>query len=192
MGERNNVYRKMTKIKHQGKIIEVVHEDVEINGKKKTFEFARRSPGVRLIIPHKNGFLISKEYRHELKDYDYRLPGGKVFDSLKEYNQSLKAKTDIVKSAEQTARREAREEVGIDVKKLSFLHKSICGATVIWDLFYFKVIEFEQKDQKLEEGEDITVEWVSAETAKEMCLDGRIREERSAPIFLRYLNGEYE
>ncbi len=43
------------------------------------FETAVRSPGVRLIIVKDNQMLITKEFRGELDDYDYRLPGGKVF-----------------------------------------------------------------------------------------------------------------
>ena len=41
----------MEKVTHKGKIIEVVQKEVEQGGKTITFEFARRSPGVHLIIP---------------------------------------------------------------------------------------------------------------------------------------------
>ena len=70
----------MEKITHQGKIIEVVQKEVEYNKKTQIFEFARRSPGTRLIIPKGDKILISKEHRHEVGGYDYRLPGGKFYD----------------------------------------------------------------------------------------------------------------
>jgi len=177
----------MEKITYKGKIIEVVEKAVEQNGKTKTFEFARRSPGTRLIITKGNKIFLTKEFRHETGGYDYRLPGGKVYDSLDEYNNALASGVDIIKAAQAAAIKEACEEVGIEVKDISLLHKSICGATVVWDLFYFVVKDFTQTTQRLEDGEGIQVEAVERDQAQKMCLDGTIGEERSALVLLRYL-----
>lgn len=177
----------MEKITHQGKIIEVVQKEVDINGKKKVFEYARRSPGTRLIIPKGDAVLLTKEFRSELNNYDYRLPGGKVYDSLDEYNNALSSNIDINESAKTAAIKEAKEETGVEVKELSFFHKSVCGATVVWDLFYFVVNEFSESSQNLEDGEDITFEFIDKDAVKKMCLDGSISEERSALVLLRYL-----
>jgi len=178
----------MEKITHQGKIIEVVQKEVEHNGKTQIFEFARRSPGTRLIIPKGDKILLSKEWRHEIGGYDYRLPGGKVYDTLKEYNKALEKNIDISESAKNAAIKEAREEVGIEVKDISFFHKSVCGATVVWDLFYFIVNDFKEVSQELGDGEDITIELVDRNKVKEMCLNGAISEERSAFVLMQYLN----
>ncbi len=178
----------MERITYQGKLIEVAEKTVLINDKEKIFEFARRSPGVRLIIPSGESLLISKEFRHELGGYDYRLPGGKVFDSLEEYNSFLAGGEDIIKAAKRAAIKEAKEELGIETNDITFFHKSVCGATVVWDLFYFIVNSHTKVLQTLEEGEDITEEIVSKERIKEMCLSGQISEERSALVILRYLN----
>ncbi len=177
----------METITHKGNIIEVVQKESDINGKRKVFEFARRSPGTRLIIPKGNTILLTKEFRNELNRYDYRLPGGKVYDTLDEYNTALLSGVDINESAKIAATREAKEETGIEVKNLSFFHKSICGATVVWDLFYFVINEFIEGEQHLEEGEDITFEFIDKEKVKAMCLDGSISEERSALVLLKYL-----
>jgi ADP-ribose pyrophosphatase len=177
----------METITHKGKMIEVVQKEVEQAGMKKTFEFARRSPGTRLIIPKENTILLTKEFRHELNGYDYRLPGGKVYDLLDEYDHALSEGKDIDESAKQAAIKEAREEVGVEVRDISFFHKSVCGATVVWDLFYFVVNDFVQGEQDLEHGEDITFEFYDREKIKHMCLDGSISEERSALVLLRYL-----
>lgn len=181
----------MEKITFQGKIIEVVQKEVEQNGKIKTFEFARRSPGTRLIIEKGNKIFLTKEFRHEVGGYDYRLPGGKVYDTLDEYNIALESGVDINDVAKIAAIKEAHEEVGIEVKDISFLHKSVCGATVVWDLFYFLVQDFIKTEQHLEDGEDISVELFDIDEVEKMCLDGRIGEERSALILLRYLNGGF-
>jgi 8-oxo-dGTP pyrophosphatase MutT (NUDIX family) len=181
----------MEKITHKGKLIEVVQRNVEQNGKIKTFEFARRSPGIRLIISKGDNILLTKEFRHEIGGYDYRLPGGKVYNSLDEYNTALKSHIDIARAAKDTAIKEAYEETGINVKDITFLHRSICGATIVWDLFYFLVEDFTDTDQHLEDGEDIKVQMFNRDEIRKMCLDGRIGEERSALIMLRYLEGEF-
>lgn len=178
----------MEKTVFQGNIIEVVQKEVNQNGRSKTFEFARRSPGVRLIIISGDKILLTKEYRNELRSYDFRLPGGKVFDSLAEYNNSLTNYEDEVESAKLAAIKEAKEEVGIVVNKIEYLSKSICGATVVWDLYYFLVSDYELSKQDLEDGEDISVELVDLDKARRMCLDGAISEERSALVLLRYLS----
>lgn len=178
----------MEKITHQGKIIEVVQKEIKHDEKTQIFEFARRSPGTRLIIPKGDNILLSKEWRHEINGYDYRLPGGKVYDSLEEYNKALELGKDINEAAKNAAIKEAREEVGIEVKDITFFHKSICGATVVWDLFYFIIKDFNEVSQELEDGEDITIESINRERIKEMCLNGEISEERSALVLLRYLN----
>ena len=103
-------------IVYQGKMIEVVHETVLLNGKELILEKGRRAPGVRLLIKTPNGgFLITKEERHSI-GLDYRLPGGKVFDSLTEYNEFLKDENNsekILEKAKETAIKEGIEEAGI-------------------------------------------------------------------------------
>lgn len=131
--------------------------------------------------------MLTKEFRSEINGYDYRLPGGKIYDSLDEYNNALSSSIDINESAKTAAIKEAKEEAGIEVKELSFFHKSVCGATIVWDLFYFVVNEFSESSQNLEDGEDITFEFIDKDAVKKMCLDGSISEERSALVMLRYL-----
>ncbi len=178
------------KVTYQGKIIEVVEQPMKAGEKMITFEFARRAPGTRLIIPTEDGkILLTKEYRPEIKDYDYRLPGGKVFDTLKEYNSFLKTKGDIQAKAREAAVKEAREEVAIVASEAELFGISKCGTTVEWDLYYFVIKSYAQETgQDLEAGEDITIVPTTIEEAKEMCFDGRIQEERSALMLLRYLN----
>ena len=67
------------KVAYQGRIIEVVEQTMEVGAKTLTLEFARRAPGTRLIIPTSDGKIsLTKEYRPEIQDYDYRLPGGNL------------------------------------------------------------------------------------------------------------------
>lgn len=164
-----------------------------VGGEKRvTFEYARRSPGTRLIIVSDDKVLLTKEFRREHGGWDYRLPGGKVFDRLADYNAFLKSKGDLLMRAKQAAKREAREEVGLKVKKLKHYHTSKCGATVDWDLFYFIVREFEmaKEGQRLEHGEEIEPVWLSFNMARETILKGKMKEDRSVGVLLRYLDSQ--
>ena len=178
----------MERITYQGRIIEVVEEEIVQGNTTKTFEYARRSPGTRLVIPKGDTILLTREFRSELGTYDYRLPGGKVFDTLKEYNEALAKGINILDAARTAAIKEAREETGSLVKGIDYLHTSVCGATVKWDLYYFIVRELDSGEQSLEKGEDISVEFFDREKVRAMCLDGSISEERSAMVLLRYLS----
>lgn len=174
------------KITHQGKIVEVVQFSPDGT---RVFEKARRAPGTRLIIPIGNDeLLLTKEFRHETGGYDFRLLGGKVFDRLDEYNAFLQSGHDILGPATEKAKEEAQQEAGITVQELEHFHTSVLGATMEWDLYYFIVKEHTKSQQDLEHGEDIEVVRVSRDEAKQMCLDGRISEERSALTLVRYLS----
>lgn len=180
------------KIVYQGKMLEIVNQDMSKGDAIVTFEWARRSPGIRLILvdPKRRVVVLTKEHRYELGADDYRLPGGKVFDTLKEYNQFLASGKDIAQPAAKKAREEAEEEVGIKLETVDHFHTSVCGATVEWNLLYFVSTNWEQGSQKLELGEQIEVVELPFQAAKKIALSGGMSEERSALTLLRYLSSE--
>lgn len=181
---------------YKGRIIEVASYDVEYthDGKTGTYtaEIARRSPGVRLlIVDEKNrNILLAKEQRLEATNgWDYRLPGGKVFDRLGDYLPYADDENTLLDYAEKAADKECREETGLKIEDKKFLHKSVSGATIIWDLYYFLVTGFSAASQNLENGEHIFPDWYSMEAVRNMCLNGSIQEDRSVAVILRYLSG---
>ena len=182
------------KIRYKGKIFEVISEPVEIDGKTFTFEKVRRSPGVRLIIRDGQGnILLTREFRRELSRFDYRLPGGKVFDSLDEFNNFKQSKADIIEKAKQAALKETREETGFVPNTLEHYSTSQLGATVEWDLHYFvaSVDRSKQGKQELETGENIEVEWFPEEEVTKLILESdKFSEERSVAALMRFLNQE--
>ncbi len=179
------------KITYQGKLFEVVTEPVEIEGKKLTFEKVRRSPGVRLIMDDGQGnILLTREFRRELNKVDYRLPGGKVFDSLGEYNEFKQTGNDIIEKAKAAALKESGEETGFAPEKVDYLSTSKLGATVEWDLHYFgaTVDRSKQGSQNLELGENIEVVWMPKNQVEALALNAeQFSEERSVAALLRYL-----
>lgn len=156
------------------------------------WEKAVRAPGVRLILDDQKAgkILLTREFRRELGDYDYRLPGGKVFDSLAELQAYTESRQDIIEAAVKKAIQEAREETGYKIIDPELVAKSTLGATVEWDLYVFAVTNFQRHEegQALEEGEDIeTDRWFTYQEAREMALDGKMQEGRIALALLRYL-----
>lgn len=138
--------------------------------KKLTFELVRRPPGIRAIIVKDGRLLLNKEYRYELEDWDYRLPGGKVFDSIEEFEhaggaceesgseyaggvgrkgeneedgEAGKADDLIREAAYAKLAEEILEEADINVEEFRLFGISRCGLTVEWDLYYFVVDKFE-------------------------------------------------
>lgn len=180
-----------SRIVYRGDLFEMVQEDFEFSNKIKTFEYARRGPGTRIILvsPEKK-MLLTREYRRELNSYDIRLPGGKVFDSLAEFETARKSNMSMLDLAKRAAKRELEEETGFQALQLEFIAISKCGATIQWDLYYFLCTSWllPKEEFQTQEGEDISVVWENYSNAKHFCLDGTISEERSAINILRYLN----
>ena len=169
----------------------------EILQNEKGWEKAARAPGVRVILDDQAAgkILLTREFRAELNDYDFRLPGGKVFDSLAEYETFRESGADILEPAVTKAIHETREESGYDIAWPQFVSKSTLGATVDWDLYVFAATEFTKRDdgQQLEDGEQIeTGLWFSYGEVRQMIMDGAMQEERIALVLLRYATGHGE
>lgn len=177
----------------KGKIFELVHLP-QPDGR--VFEIARRAPGVRLIIHDKTAgkILLTKEFRHELKAWDYRLPGGKVFDNLDEFETFRASGQVIVNAAQNQAINEARQEAGVEISTLELYKKSVLGATVEWDLYVFETSawKFHKDGQDLKDDEVANIAEVllySYVEVRNMILAGKMREERVALILLQWLEG---
>ncbi len=177
-------------IVYQGNIFEVVRWE----GKPGVmFEAAVRSPGVRLLIEceknNKKALLMTKEIRREAGGWDYRLPGGKVFDSLEELNKSRKENINISEKALETAKKEGREEAGLLEGDFSEIGISKSGSSVEWDLYYYLVKNSKIGDQELEENEQGDIEQIifSAEEIFEKLKNGEIQEGRSADMIWSWL-----
>ena len=173
-------------IMYTGKIFEVIQQPMKSGNVSCMFEVARRAPGVRLIIVKDGKMLITKEFRHEINNYDYRLPGGKVFDTFAEYKEHIH--NDMLPLAEAAARKECKEETGLIAKNIKHFMTVSSGATIIWDLYCFIIDDFEESadGQDLETGEDIEIHWMSFDQVKELCKNGSISEGRILGFLFRF------
>ena len=169
-------------------------EEHTINNQKKLIKrkMVRRPPGVRALILNKNDnqkILLSKEFRYELDKWDYRLPGGKVFDTLDLYKEAI-ARNDVQKYVDKSVAKEVLEEVGLIVKSQKLLKISHDGAGVIWDLFYYEIKDYEESldGAHLEENEFVEgYVWKSFDEIIKMCIEQKINEERTVGVLLSYI-----
>ncbi len=171
-------------IAFSGKIGEIIHAK-QPDGR--VFERYRRPPGTRLIIvsPDKK-ILVTKEHRSETAGIDLRLPGGKVCDSLDDYHKLLSSGQNIVEAAKMAAAKEALEETGLIIENPQLITKANAGATVEWDLYYFRVDKYTTSPggQELEAGEDIEVAWMTADELRQAIKNGEMQEWRSVGVLL--------
>ena len=135
--------------------------------------------------------MLSKEWRYELEAWDFRLPGGKVFDSLDEYKEFLESGKDIEPLVLEAGKNELREEVGILAQSALFFFKKVCGATMEWDLYYVVVKEWSFADGHDQgEGEQIDgFEWYGKDEVRDMLEQGKVDEGRSVATLLYYISG---
>lgn len=176
----------------RGKIFELV-QTKQPDGR--IFEVARRAPGVRVIIADKvnKKVLLTKEYRAELNDWDYRLPGGKVYDTLEEFDAARQNGHNMALAAEHKAIAESAEEAGVLIGGARLYKKSTLGATVEWDLFVMEATSWrpDETGQSLEVGEQIQAdEWFAYDNAMQMVLNGKMQEDRVALILLQWLTNQ--
>jgi 8-oxo-dGTP pyrophosphatase MutT (NUDIX family) len=172
----------------------VAQQSVQADGR--VFERVLRAPGSRIIIVRNNQILLSREKRTELGGaVDYRLPGGKVFDTNDAYQEFITSGNDVVEASRKSITKEALEEVGVivDPAKLEYLGVDILGATCAWDLHYWLATESDEHSEGAQyhesEAEEIEgCEWVSFDEARRIALDAtRFSESRSAVQLVRWL-----
>lgn len=177
-------------VAYKGKMFEIVKWE----GKPGVmFEAAVRAPGVRLVIEcEKDGqkaLLMTKELRREAGGWDFRLPGGKVFDSLDELDRFREQGLDVSGKAKETAMKEGKEEAGISGGTFTPMGISKAGASVEWDLHYFLVQNADMGEQELEEHEQGDIETIklSAQEIFDALVTRKVGEGRSADILWFWL-----
>lgn len=176
---------------YKGQLIEILRK----NNSGKFKEIARRAPGVRMIIVDQhNRFLISRERRGYLaQKWDYRLPGGKVVDTLEEYLDILHSTNpkSLQEKIISAVHQEGKEEVGMTIHTMLPFHVSISGGTIDWDLHYFEIREFERGTQELHDDEDIEIIEMPVEDVIDLVLLKKMSEDRSRAVLIDYFQKYY-
>ncbi len=173
---------------YKGTIIEVLSK----NNNGKIREVARRAPGVRAIVVTKdNKFIITREYREYLeKEIDYRLPGGKVVDTLSEYH-GLLARNHLASHIRYAVNKELEEETGIRAKSVEKFTVSNSGGTIDWDLHYFEMKDLSFGESRPEDDEKIEVLQLTVKETVDIIVLKQMSEDRSRIILMDYLLQHY-
>ncbi|MDO8648694.1 MAG: NUDIX domain-containing protein [Candidatus Peregrinibacteria bacterium] len=180
---------------YRGRLIRIATQRMGFpDASEKSFEFAERAPGVRILVTDGKRILLTKEWRSETQNWDHRLPGGKVFDTLEEYLvEKDKGDEHLQAWALAAARKELSEETSLQMPADSFRHigRSVAGATVVWDLHYY-LVETAKQEGTLPgittgEGEQTHPEWFTYEQVKSLCVEGHVQEDRTVAFLLRHL-----
>ncbi|WP_086661567.1 NUDIX hydrolase [Lentzea kentuckyensis] len=180
----------------QGRIFAQVHTATQVGDDVIVFELAVRPPGVRVIVVNRPERLVylTREMRSEANGWDWRVPGGKVYNEIEPYLPLFLQHTDSTRADVLTEKvlasavEEAGQELGATLTNSVLLGRSACGATVHWDLYYVLAdLESLQDTNNPEAGEMIEVRPVRWENALDLIDNGEIREERSAMWLRRTL-----
>jgi ADP-ribose pyrophosphatase len=155
----------------------------------KVFERFVRPPGTRIIAIENKKIYLQKEHRLESNnEFDWRLPGGKVFDRFEEYEKYIgeQIPEEIILSA---GKKELLEEAKMVTEKISIYKKSTCGASVEWDLYYLFCENTKNVNHTHHETEEIVDgKYFTFDEVKTMCLFGEIDEDRTVAILLKFIN----
>lgn len=162
-----------------GKYFTVQHERIQTkNGDNITYEYVFRVDGTRTLAQDHDGkFLINCEFRDEIKDYDWRLPGGK-----------LEQPDENVIDA---AKRELKEESGVSAEEWKYITSTSYDSMIRFKRHFLYAHNIKQDSQKLDPHEVIEPYWVSKEELYKMALTGKIREEISALFIIRFINNQF-
>lgn len=82
-----------------------------------------------------------------------------------------------------------KEEVGIEINNQSLFKITTAGSSVIWDLFYYEITDFEiiENGQQLENEFVDGFVWKTFNEIQKMCMNQQINEDRSVGVLLTYV-----
>ncbi len=161
------------KLIHQGKLIAVYEEPVELRGGGETYFDIVRHPGGAVIaaINDKNELCLLKQWRHAVQETIWELPAG----CLEPGESPLK-----------TAQRELEEEAGITAGQWQDMGTIIPSPGFSNErLYLYKATEITAGTVKLDDAEQLEAHWVPLADALEMAQSGEIQDAKTLSLLLR-------
>lgn len=173
------------RVRYRGDRVAVVERPMAGAEGVETTESARLSPGVRLVVVNDDELLLLPDGPQGPGDPSWRLPGGPVFDSLPAYEAVRHGDHEVRDVVDDRATEVLRVRVGLDPVTSENLFILPAGPGVESDLHYYAVSRYRPAKRA---GDPSDATWLSRDQVRLACLDGRVREGRSAAALLRYLN----
>lgn len=175
------------RVRYRGDRVGVVERPMAGADGVETVESARLSPGVRLVVESDGELLLLPDGPQGPGEPTWRLPGGPVFDALPAFDAVAYGDRDVRAVVDERAPEILRAQVGLDPVTSEHLFALAAASGVEFDLHYYAVSRFRPAPR---EGDPSDATWLSRSEVRRACLDGRVREGRSALALLRYLDGE--
>lgn len=158
---------------HNGKIINVTKDTVELeNGKKATREVVHHNGGVCVVpITENNEIILVKQFRYPFNDVLLEIPAGKI---------------DVGEDHYDCGKRELLEETGAVASKFTYLgvmYPTTAYLTEKIHMYYAKGLTFSK--QKLDEDEFLEVVKIPFDKAIEMIMNNEIPDAKTQVAILK-------
>jgi ADP-ribose pyrophosphatase YjhB (NUDIX family) len=174
------------RVTHRGERVAVVERPMAGRDGVERVEFARRSPGVRLVVAGDDGLLLRPDGPQGPGESTWRLPGGPVFDSLAAFEAVRRGDGSVRDAADEAAARTLRETVGLDPVEPEHLFALAAGPGVEFALHCYLVERWRPAPRA---GDPSDAAWVDRDDARRAALDGRVGGARAALALVRWLDG---
>ena len=159
---------------HQGKILKMYDDYVEVNGRTTHWDFIHHDGAAAVLPVLPDGrILMVRQYRHALSRYTLEIPAGKV-DSPEEPKIEC-------------ARRELEEETGYYTEELTPLI-NVNTTVAFCDEFIgiFLANNLKKTQQHLDEDEDITLENWELSDLLSLIFSGKLTDSKTVAAILAY------
>ena len=161
------------RILHQGNLISVHSERVELTNGGHTYFDIVKHPGGSVIaaIDDQNNLCLLKQWRHAVQQFIWEFPAGCL---------------EVTEPPLETAIRELEEETGIIAKQwrdLGYVVPSpgFCNEK----LYFFEARDLSKGTLKLDEAEQLEAHWLPLEKIKDMARAGEIIDAKSLALLCR-------
>lgn len=165
-----------SKVKYDGRIIKVFADKISHDGEVIFREVVRHSGGAGVLVERDDKFAFVRQYRHPFGREFLEIPAGTRNGGEPPFN---------------TAVRELEEECGIVSDQLQLISEFAVSPGYTDEMLYvYYCNSFKNGVQKLDDDEDLTVEWIEKSKALKMLVDGEIKDGKTVVALLWYMNNK--
>ena len=160
-------------IHFRGKVVDMTTESIQLpNGKQLLMDIVVHPGGAAVVaLDDSDQVCLLRQYRGAIDEWVWELPAGKI---------------DHREPAQETARRELMEEVGLHAKHWHTLGHVISSPGVFTEKVYlYLATGLSQHASQQEEHEVFEIHWLPLADSLQWCMDGSISDAKSVAGLLR-------